>query len=164
MSKITIEFDSVEAVKLISVCNAAIITEEETLRCCSKSLEFKENTKRSIEKIWEIKGKIKKAINDAYGNIVKTENKNHTVTWKEATNCGHPSMAEGYPCPPGTKILAINHNTGEFKITRFDPDNMSRDWDVAFKETDIMLDQPALMLNNLLAQLGWFKDEVIIYD
>lgn len=84
-------------------------------------------------------------------NIVSTE------TWADIANYGHPSMAEGYPCPPGTKILAINQKTGEFKITRFDPNTLSRDWLVAIRETDLMAEQHNIMLNNLLAQLGWFK-------
>lgn len=71
MGKISIEFDTTEAVKLIAICNAAIISEEETLRCYDTlDINARERTKNSLEKIWEIKNKIKKTINDRYRETV----------------------------------------------------------------------------------------------
>ena len=63
MKKYTVEFDTTEIVKLISVCNAAIVSEEETLRNLSgANQKIIDNTKASVEKIWELKTKLKNAI------------------------------------------------------------------------------------------------------
>lgn len=63
MKKHTVEFDTTEIVKLISVCNAAIVSEEETLRNLSgASQRIIDNTKASVEKIWELKTKLSNAI------------------------------------------------------------------------------------------------------
>ena len=63
MKKYTVEFDTTEIVKLISVCNAAIVSEEETLRnLSSANRRIIDNTKASVEKIWELKTKLKNAI------------------------------------------------------------------------------------------------------
>ena len=63
MKKYTGEFDTTEIVKLISVCNAAIVSEEKTLRNLSgANQKIIDNTKASVEKIWELKTKLKNAI------------------------------------------------------------------------------------------------------
>jgi hypothetical protein len=62
MKKYTIELDTTDVVKLISICNSAIVSEEETLRNLSgASQKVIDNTKASIDKIWEIKSKLKNA-------------------------------------------------------------------------------------------------------
>lgn len=63
MKKYTVEFDTTEIVKLIAVCNAAIVGEEETLRNLSgANQKIIDNTKASVKKIWELKTKLKNAI------------------------------------------------------------------------------------------------------
>ena len=64
MKKYTIEFDTAEIAKLIGVCNAALVSEEETLRCLngSSSDNTIKHTKNSIDKIWELKTKLKRAV------------------------------------------------------------------------------------------------------
>lgn len=63
MKKYMVEFDITEIVKLISVCNAAIVSEEETLRNLSGvNQRIIDNTKVSVEKIWELKTKLKNTI------------------------------------------------------------------------------------------------------
>ena len=63
MKKYTAEFDTTEIVKLIAVCNAAIVGEEETLRNLSgANQKIIDNTKASVKKIWELKTKLKNAI------------------------------------------------------------------------------------------------------
>lgn len=64
--KFNLELELPEVVKLISVCNAAIVSEEEVLRnlnsCKTHKLDITTNTKNSIECIWELKTKLKKLL------------------------------------------------------------------------------------------------------
>lgn len=63
MKKYIIELDTTDVVKLISVCNSAIVREEETLRNLSGANQKAiDTTKASIEKIWELKTKLKNAV------------------------------------------------------------------------------------------------------
>ena len=64
MKKYTLELDLSEIVKLNAVCNAAIISEEETLRNLSNCNNEKiiDTTKNSIELIWNLKTKIKELL------------------------------------------------------------------------------------------------------
>ena len=86
MKKYTVELDTCELVKLISICNTAIVTEEEILRNLEKSSNLTnihnkkviENTKNSIEFIWNLKTKIKNIINDAYKNTINDGGENNS--------------------------------------------------------------------------------------
>lgn len=64
--KFNLELELPEVVKLIAICNAAIVSEEETLRnlnsCKTHTLDITTNTKNSIECIWELKTKLKKLL------------------------------------------------------------------------------------------------------
>ena len=63
MKKHIIELDTTEIVKLIAVCNSAIVTEEETLRYSTgANQKIIDSTKVSIEKIWELKSKLKNVL------------------------------------------------------------------------------------------------------
>lgn len=61
---ITIELDTTEIVKLISVCNAAITSEEITLRYLSDDSAAAQYSKTSIADTTALKEKLKKAIFD----------------------------------------------------------------------------------------------------
>ncbi len=66
MGKITVELDITEAVKLLSMCNAAIVGEEESLRYVSHNEKIKNDTKESIQKMLDIKRKIKHQMVETY--------------------------------------------------------------------------------------------------
>lgn len=61
MKKVILELDIPEAMKLVAICNAAILTDEEALnyQC---SYKVREMTEKSIEVIKILKAKIKSAI------------------------------------------------------------------------------------------------------
>ena len=64
MKTYTIEFDVTEMVKLISICNAAIVVDETTLRHLPVDSKAKEMCNKSIATIENLKGKIKKTLLD----------------------------------------------------------------------------------------------------
>jgi hypothetical protein len=61
---VTIELDTTEIVKLISICNAAITSEETTLRYLSDDSAAAQHSKTSIVDTTALKEKLKKAIFD----------------------------------------------------------------------------------------------------
>ena len=123
---------------------------------------FEYATYRAVENICDlldniIRGKLVNIGNgaDRACNVATSAS---TMTWAELNRSGSPSMAEGNPCPPGTKILAINQKTKEFKIINFDPDTLTIDWDIAYSEDKSITDKSAKNLAvNLLAMMGWNK-------
>ena len=61
----TMEFSTEEMVKLISICNSALKTEEATLKYLPLNKVNKANTHKSIEAIEAIKAKVKATIRDS---------------------------------------------------------------------------------------------------
>lgn len=66
-----LELTAPELVKLVSICNGAIVSEQEILRNLSAyNHKVKTMSENSIEMIWQIKNKVKRAINDEYGSRI----------------------------------------------------------------------------------------------
>lgn len=78
-----------------------------------------------------------------------------SITYKEYLDKQTPSMCEGNPCSPGTKIIAINRKTHQVQVTEFNPEELTLDWGIIYKETDDRIDKKELVLYNLLIALGY---------
>lgn len=78
-----------------------------------------------------------------------------SMTYKEYIKGQNPAFCEGYPCPVGTRIVAIHSETKEIKVTTFNPEELTMDWGIIYRETDDATRNKELVLYNLLVALGY---------
>ena len=95
--------------------------------------------------------------NDYVAYHPETSNEEKTLkTYEEVFSTQNESMAEGYPCIAGTKVILLNENTNQIKVDYFIPEILTTDWKVIFSGMT-SADNTSVILQNLLAQLGWYK-------